>query len=188
MLRDIYGKKAGCYHKGSDMLKDIVRPLLRNGLLLSEDEFWKTQRGLVSPAFHFSNLKEMVPIVVDTVKETLARWMDATAKEGKATQVEISKEMAGITLNAVATAAFGSAFANSPERAARFTTHLKLVLDMIQYRTLSMIGFTPFLKKLPLPSLRDMKRGVTVVHSIVEEIVQARKEGKSHAVGGRASP
>lgn len=46
-------------------MKQLVRPLLKNGLLLSEDEYWKRQRTLVSPAFHYSALHCMVPMMVD---------------------------------------------------------------------------------------------------------------------------
>ena len=44
------------FHK-SDLTKIIVGPLLGQGLLVSEGEFWRRQRRLAQPAFHRSRIQ-----------------------------------------------------------------------------------------------------------------------------------
>jgi cytochrome P450 len=161
--------------------------LLRNGLLLSEDDFHRQQRKLVSPAFHFHNLKEMVPLVVQSTQACMQKWVNqlsaaADAKDG--VQVEISKEMTKLTLNAVSTAAFGSAFHDDVALSDQMTSNLKIVLDAIQARTLNLTGYLPIIKNLPCFGLPQLQRGCTTISNIVAKIVADRKAGKSHAIGG----
>lgn len=192
LLREINGRKSGNYHKSSDTMKEMLRPLLGNGLLLSEDDFWKQQRALCSPGFHFATLKEMVPMVVDAASECVAVWArDIEAQMAKSdgkpgeieisrggksnilgsvsgsvsasasasgssgasdlslsgtdpgtgsgtgtVEVEISKAMTTIGMNAVVRAAFGSAL--TPARADVFVSTLKSVLDSFQTRSLNL--------------------------------------------------
>ncbi len=68
MCKYIFTSKAHCYHKATSAQKEIIRPLLHNGLLLSEGDYWKQQRTLLSPGFHYFYLQEMVPIIVDCIE------------------------------------------------------------------------------------------------------------------------
>lgn len=50
-------------------MKTLVKPLLKNGLLLSEGDYWKRQRALVNPAFHYTALQSMIPMMVDAAND-----------------------------------------------------------------------------------------------------------------------
>src|SRR5690349_10851793 len=42
--------------------------------LVLQGEFWKRQRTMVSPAFHYLRLQEMIPVLVGVANETFDRW------------------------------------------------------------------------------------------------------------------
>ena len=188
VVRAIMTNKAQFYHKASDKQKEIMRPLLHNGLLLSEDAYWKQQRTLMSPGFHFWFLEEMLPIIVSCIDGWCQKVEESlpTGQDGASASVELemSHEMATMTLDSVATAAFGQGFRSNRARADRFIHALKQVLDSLQSRTLNLLGFIPILKDMPCPSLRAVQQGCATIDGIVAEIVADRKAGKTTVIEG----
>jgi cytochrome P450 len=185
VVKHIMTSKAQFYHKASMSQKEIMRPLLHNGLLLSEDGYWRQQRTLLSPGFHFWYLQEMHSIIVSCIEG----WAKQTGAQIDASptgdvELEMSHELATQTLDSVATAAFGAGFRSDPKRADLFIHSLKQVLDNMQARTLNLVGFIPIIKQLPFPSYNAIKEGCANIDSIVGEIVRDRKEGRSKVVQG----
>lgn len=56
-------------------MRDSLGPLLGKGLLLTDGELHRKQRKVVSPAFHFHNLKAMMPGMVDCTAVAMAEWI-----------------------------------------------------------------------------------------------------------------
>ena len=84
--------------------KDERRGLARflgNGLLNSDGEFWKRQRRLVAPALHTRRIEAYAETMVDYTVKMLDTWQDAT-------QVDISHEMSGLTMQIVAKTLFNA--------------------------------------------------------------------------------
>ena len=185
VCKNIFTTKAQFYHKASESQKEIMRPLLHNGLLLSEDHYWKQQRTLLSPGFHFWYLQEMVPIIdscIDGWTKKVMKMIDSSSTQS--VELEMSHELATQTLDSVATAAFGQGFLTDPKRADLFIHSLKEVLDNMQARTLNLLGFIPIIKTMPFPSLKAIQRGCNNIDTIVASIVRDRKEGRSHVIAG----
>src|SRR5258708_13788298 len=60
-------------HK-STLTKLVIGPLLGQGLLISEGDFWRRQRRLAQPAFHRSRTNEYSPVMVDCTLEQTRYW------------------------------------------------------------------------------------------------------------------
>ena len=88
------------YTKDSDSFK----PVLGNGLFVSEGDFWLRQRRMMQPAFHRQNLEEMIPAIVKTTTELLTRWQ-TIAEQGES--IDIFQEMTKLMMNISATTMFG---------------------------------------------------------------------------------
>jgi cytochrome P450 len=90
------------YIKGA--LYDDMRRLLGEGLLTSEGSEWARQRRLAQPAFQSAALEAYHPVIV----ETIAAFQDAwKARVRPGAEVEVSCEMARLTLRILARTLFG---------------------------------------------------------------------------------
>lgn len=74
MLYDILVRKAKSFEKG--MQFDQARPLLGNGILLSEGDFHRRQRLLIQPAFHHEKIATYVDVMRDSATEVFDTWRD----------------------------------------------------------------------------------------------------------------
>src|SRR5215469_14476869 len=58
----------------SHFLRNMLGPLLGQGLLISEGDFWRRQRRIAAPAFHSRRIADFVATMVSCTEATLARW------------------------------------------------------------------------------------------------------------------
>lgn len=78
-----------------------LAPLLGNGLLVSEGEFWRRQRRLAQPAFHKDRITKYATRMVALGKEMLDGWRDGQ-------EMDVHEEMTRVTLAIVADALFSA--------------------------------------------------------------------------------
>jgi cytochrome P450 len=90
------------YHKDSRMEK--LRPLLGNGLFISEGDLWMRQRRLMQPAFHHRRLAVLATVMADATATMLARWR--SMEHGR--PLDISEEMTRLTLAIVSKTMFST--------------------------------------------------------------------------------
>jgi cytochrome P450 len=74
---------------------DELRPVLGNGLLTSEGDFWRRQRRLAAPAFHHQRVLGFAGTMSASAREMLDRW-DGTARAGGI--LDVAREMNRLTL------------------------------------------------------------------------------------------
>lgn len=168
-FKEIFTSKAPNYHKTSDTNKWLVRPLLGNGLLMSEGALWKRQRAAVEPYFHHVNLASLVPSIVRAADGMVERWRAV----GEGGEVEAHHALGEVGLDVVGTAAFGKSFHEDRAAAEAITRALTGALDEVRERVL--VTMVPYLNRAPLPSLRRMEAHCRVVHDAVREIIDARR-------------
>jgi len=90
------------YRKGQTIKR--VGLLLGNGLMVSEGEFWKSQRRMVQPAFHDKVISELIKIIKTANLLLLKKWMDA-AEERR--YVNITCDISRMTIDIVLRSIFG---------------------------------------------------------------------------------
>jgi cytochrome P450 len=78
--------------------------LLGNGLIVSEGEFWKSQRRMIQPAFHDKAIGALLNIISAANIELLNKWKDA-AQERKS--VNITRDISHMVLKVVLISIFG---------------------------------------------------------------------------------
>jgi cytochrome P450 len=159
------------YHKGRGIQK--AKPLLGEGLLTSEDDFWRRQRRLAQPAFHRQQIANLADTMTASTTTLIERWRPL-AQSGAA--VNVAEEMMVLTLDIVTRALFSTALTADEvhEVGESVTPLLRLAITRTQ-------AVFDFVEKLPLPSNRRFERLGAQLDRIVYRIIETRRQrGADH--------
>jgi cytochrome P450 len=90
------------YKKGQDIKR--VGLLLGNGLMVSEGEFWKSQRRMMQPAFHHKVIGALTNIITTANVRLLKKWKHAAQEK---TSVNVTRDISLMVLHTVLISIFG---------------------------------------------------------------------------------
>ena len=124
--------------KKDRFLQTNLRPVLGDGLLSSEGDFWRKQRRLAQPAFHRERIAAYAGIMVDHASRLARAWRDGEVRD-------VHKDMMRLTLDIVAQTLFGADVGDHAEEVGEaLEAVLAVVADPLEL-------FLPLLKHLPTP-------------------------------------
>jgi cytochrome P450 len=146
-------------HFGARMYK----PLLGNGLLLSERDFWLRQRRLSQPAFLKNRVAAYAPAIVQLTEKMLESWRE----DGRYDMLE---EMSRLTANIAARTFFGAE--NPADREAFNKAHDEALL-VINARFRRLFQWPGW---LPLRSNLRLKRAMRHLNSTVDGFIHQGRE------------
>lgn len=78
--------------------------LLGNGLIVSEGEFWKSQRRMIQPAFHDKAVGVLINVISAANVELLKKWKDAARQRRS---VNVTSDLSHMVLKVVLVSIFG---------------------------------------------------------------------------------
>lgn len=90
------------FKKGNSV--KLLRPVLGNGLVISDGDFWLRQRRLVQPAFHRERLQELF-VTMGTLTATFLDELEASRGKGL---IDVDAKMMGITSDIALKTLFGN--------------------------------------------------------------------------------
>ena len=70
----VFNTRNAVFERKSFVMRRMLGPLARDGLIISDGEIWRKRRKLVSPIIHASNLSVFAPVMAGTARETAERW------------------------------------------------------------------------------------------------------------------
>jgi cytochrome P450 len=144
-------------------LRTSLRPVLGDGLLSSEGDFWRKQRRLAQPAFHRDHIAAYADIMVRHAKRLSDAWRDGEARD-------VHKDMMRLTLEIVAEALFGADVGDHADAVGEaLDAILAIVADPLPM-------FLPALARLPTPRRRRFDRAVSSLDRIVYGFIEARRK------------
>ena len=148
-------------HK-STLTKLVVGPLLGQGLLISEGDFWRRQRRLAQPAFHRSRTNEYSPVMIECALERMRKWRSGETRN-------IADEMMKLTLEVAVRTLFGTSLAGDSDSIGKAMTFL-----MRHYLRRAR---TPWRvpESWPTPANRRARREVEYMDSLIYGIISDRK-------------
>jgi cytochrome P450 len=76
----------------------ILGPLLGNGLLTSEGDFWLRQRRLAQPAFHRERIRAYAQTMVSYTQALLENWTDGGVRDLNEDMMQLTLRVVGKTL------------------------------------------------------------------------------------------
>lgn len=143
-------------HFGARMYK----PVLGNGLVTSEGEFWLRQRRLAQPAFLKHRVLSYAPVMAEAVGRMLDTWV-----AGK--EIDVHFEFSSLTSAIALKTLFDLDDAGDRHR---FTDTLRLAFDLMSDRFRKIIRLPGW---VPTPANRRLKRAVRELFSVVDGFIAA---------------
>jgi cytochrome P450 len=159
----------------------LTKRIIGEGLLTSEGEFHKRQRGLIQPAFDYKHIAIYGDLITSCGEAMCKKWRSAspiTSKE-KGTIIDIHKEMTKLTLSIISNVLFGSSI--DSEKITKIIQAITILVGYFNQLRLPFIGQT--LEKLPLPSSRRFHSAKKELDLLIFEIINEHKSIlESHGV------
>jgi cytochrome P450 len=154
------------YLKGRGLEK--IKPLLGEGLLTSEGEFWRRQRRLMQPAFHRQKINAFLPVMAENTYRMFERWR--ALLESGTTSLNVAAEMMRLTLEVVSRTLFSTGLSSQEMDAV--AEAMPIVLREANRRTTSILDLR---EKLPTPAKRQFQHEIEALDAIVYRIIDNRR-------------
>lgn len=179
-VQEAFVKKHTAFQRKSPQMRHALKPLIGDGLFVSDQDVWRRRRKIVAPIVHTSKLKEFAPIMIETACETRDEW----CAKGAGGQIDALAEMAHLTAEIICRTIFGRDLGRNyaSEIVESFSDYQRHV-DQVDLP--SMLGMPEW---LPRFRGRAVRRSVRRIHAVLDEIIdgyQARKrDGEVSVIGG----
>jgi cytochrome P450 len=148
------------YTKGEIQAREAS--LFGNGLLLSEGEFWRSQRRIMQPAFHRRRVEQYAGIMTAATERMLAGWTDGTTRD-------IHNDMMELTLQIVVEVLFGFDLGDQAHRLAQAFAVVGKHFQVVYDRTF----FVP--ERIPIPGNRRYRKALQALDREVSQIIRRRR-------------
>jgi cytochrome P450 len=151
-------------YRKSHFLRHMLGPLLGDGLLISEGEFWRRQRRIAAPAFHHKRIADFVGTMVASTDATLARWRTKTEP------FDVAADMMALTLNIIARTMFSRDVSGDVEAVRR-------LMDIIVTLRPSMLDLLGFPEWFPRRQPAAYRRAIAEFDALVSRFLAERRAG-----------
>ena len=146
----------------SQFLRHLLGPLLGDGLLISEGEFWRRQRRFAAPAFHSRHTADLIATMGSCSEAALARWRTMTQP------FDIAAEMMALTLNIISRTMFSQDVSGDVEAVRR-------LMDIVVTLRLSLLDLLGFPEWLPRRQPKAYRRAIAEFEALVSRFLAERR-------------
>lgn len=141
----------------------ILGPLLGNGLLTSEGEFWLRQRRLSQPAFHRERIAAYARTMRSYTQELLGSWSDGMVRD-------VNDDMMQLTLRIVGKTLFDADFQSE---ATEVGQALPAALHELSAQMIGPEFILP--SSIPTPSRARLRRAISRLDPLVLRMIAQRR-------------
>ncbi len=145
-----------------DKLTRLLAPVVGQGLLTSEGDFWRRQRKLAQPAFQLQQIQRYGEVMIDHTSRMLDTWND-----GK--PVDIHEELMRLTLGIVAKTLFDTDVSETARDVGD-------ALDVVMTYYLEPTKWFRFREWIPTPSTVRFHRSIRRIDEIIYAIIRQRRQ------------
>jgi len=165
-IEDVLVKSAGKFTKG--IVLERAKTLLGEGLLTASGQHHLKQRRTIQPLFHRQHVQGFAEAFV----RHAARWRDQVTPGA---QLDISREMSGLTLAIVGETLFSSDVKGDADEVRDALT------DAVSNFAYAFIPGLMYLQKLPLPVFVKMRTARARLDRVIHRVIAERQDGDSRA-------
>lgn len=160
LIEFILRTHADNFHK--DRVTHGLGPLVGEGLLTSEDAFWRRQRKLAQPSFQHQQIERYGAVMVEHTERMLASWREGEVRD-------LHEDLMRLTLGIVAKTLFDAELSGDAEVVG---DSLAIVMDHF----MSPARWFPIINSLPLPSSRRYWHAIGRIDEVIYRIIRVRRE------------
>jgi cytochrome P450 len=161
LARQVLVEQPEKFHKAR-LIKRAFRPFAGEGLLTSDGALWRQQRKLMQPAFHHGQLATYGAVMVAHALQMVDAFEDGQV-------LEITEEMAKLTLGIVVKCLFGADFVREAPKVSRL---MIAVLDATNRRVNSPLRIPSW---VPTRRNRREKAAVATFDGMLHALIAARR-------------
>lgn len=147
----------------SHFLRNMLGPLLGEGLLISEGELWRRQRRIAAPAFHNRRIAEFVATMASCTDTMLARWRTM------AQPFDVAAEMMALTLDIISRTMFSADVSDD-------TAAVRRLMDVVVRMPVSMLDLFGLPQWLPRSQSAPLRRAIAEFDALVGRFVAQRRD------------
>ena len=177
------------FERKSPQMRSALRPLIGDGLFISDGETWRTRRRIVGPIIHGSRMPDFAPLMVEAAAETRTRWqgLAATARHETSqpgtAEIDALAEMGHLTAEIICRTIFG-------RRLGRDTAH-EVVDGFRDYQRhvgqldlLSLLGLPEWFPRLQAPAIyRSVRRIKDTLDGVIRQCRARHCDGEDSVIG-----
>jgi cytochrome P450 len=149
-------------YRKSEFLRHMLGPLLGEGLLISEGEFWRRQRRIAAPAFHSRRIADFVNTMASCTGAMLARWHTATQP------FDVAAEMMALTLDIISRTMFSA-------DVSRDVATVRRLMDVAVGLRVSMLDLFGLPQWLPRFQPRAFRRAIAEFDALMSRLIAERR-------------
>lgn len=171
-VRRVFLDRHDIYDKKSPQMRNALKPLLGDGLFVSDGELWRERRKACSPPFESSFLAGFAAIMSNSAVEMADRW--ETMPDGAS--IDVLNEMARLTAQIIGRTVFGDDVSDADaSKVVNGFTEYQQTINQIDYA--DTFGL-PFLRGLGNPLRRKKAaRATAEVHQVIDQIIERFQQG-----------
>lgn len=147
----------------SELARRIVGPILGNGLILSEGDFWRRQRRIVAPAFHHKRIADFADVMAARAEMMLADWQ---SRQGS---FDVCHDMMALTLEIINATMFSTDVSGSTAAVRRLSD---VVVRQVFPNLLDLFGMPDW---IPRFRNRELVAAMAEFEALLKNILAPRR-------------
>jgi cytochrome P450 len=167
LIEEVLVHKASSFKK--DVMSHMLHPATGDGIFLSEGEFWKRQRRMVTPAFHKDKIALYADVMVSYQESMCEKWDSGGERD-------VVPDITEMALGIVARTLFSVDLDH--EHGRTVAAAMTEVMAAVATRITSALPLPEF---VPTPVMLRLKRGVAQLDKIIYQFIEDRKTGETSA-------
>ncbi len=182
LVQEAFVEHAADYERKSPQMRHALKPLLGDGLFISDGALWKERRRVVAPVTHVSRLASLTPPMTEAAAERAALWAARDAAE----PTDMLAEMGHLTAEIICRTIFGPRLGGEAASSvvSAFAEYQRVVgqTDLI-----SLLGLPDWFPRWQPPAARRAsKRIAAVLDALIERVLSPEAAGEASLIRAMA--
>ncbi|CAG8614232.1 4348_t:CDS:2 [Gigaspora margarita] len=155
-------------------LKNVVKGVLGESIILAEGDSHKRQRKMMNPSFAFANIKEMFPIFIQAGHKLKDIWMKQIGNK-KEERITITALISKVTLDVIGLVGFNYEFNSTTSESKLIQAYSSIIDSNPPILFLAFLDLFPFIGNIPNPYRNQFIESVKIVKNTSERLVAEQK-------------